>query len=372
MLSSLSIDGYRRLRNFSVEDLGKINLLVGPNNSGKSSFLEALFTHCAPLNFQIVLSILSARLGGFILEPNALFEQIKWLISISDLSKKKVSITSKWNNNARETTLTLIEGTANLPFIRSTQSHESGVSGSSGTGFVPQINGQGAGILAGAIVLGYGGGPLKKREITIELITGKPLTLNPPPVRTDIVAYFSDAFMHRRPEAAVDDYSNAIKKGHHDKIIALLSKLDESIKDITILTGADFRPQLYVNYKDNGLMPISNLGDGIRRIILIASQIANCENGVLLIDEIESSIHEKALREFVRWLTTVCVEKNIQLFATTHSLECIDAVLDSEVFQINELRLFKMKQGDDGIHALKVDGETLREIRQELGQDIRW
>ena len=42
MLSAVHIQGYRGLRDFSLEPLGRINLIVGNNNSGKTSVLEAI------------------------------------------------------------------------------------------------------------------------------------------------------------------------------------------------------------------------------------------------------------------------------------------------------------------------------------------
>jgi len=42
MLSSLQIQGYRVFEDFEMTGLQRINLLVGTNNSGKTSALEAI------------------------------------------------------------------------------------------------------------------------------------------------------------------------------------------------------------------------------------------------------------------------------------------------------------------------------------------
>src|SRR5437773_7336880 len=49
-LDNVTIDGFRGLRNFHLDGLGLINILVGPNNSGKTSVLEALSILCNPLD----------------------------------------------------------------------------------------------------------------------------------------------------------------------------------------------------------------------------------------------------------------------------------------------------------------------------------
>lgn len=366
MLTSVSINGYRQFSKFAIDDLKRFNLLVGPNNSGKSSLLEAIFLHCGPLHFQIILAILSCRLGGFVPDPAMLFEQIKLFFNISDQKIGKIVVTSKWDKKVRETTLSLVEGAIGSPFLQEMTSSE----GSPNIILMPQNSRDNGGLLIGSVVLGFGIESQKNKEIKIDLIAGQPLRIGPPRIKTDISAVLSDPFMHRKPESGIEEYSRAIKKGHHEKIIGLLRKLDTHIKDIIILTG-NKRPQLFVDYEGNGLMPLSNLGDGIRRIMLIASQIAICENGVILIDELDSSIHERALRKFVNWLIEVCEETNVQLFATTHSLECVDTVIDSNLFKLSELNLFKMSQRNNTIQAQKVAGENLKEIRYELGQDVR-
>ena len=48
-LDNVMIDGFRGLKNFRLDGLGLINVLVGPNDSGKTSVLEALSILCNPL-----------------------------------------------------------------------------------------------------------------------------------------------------------------------------------------------------------------------------------------------------------------------------------------------------------------------------------
>src|SRR5580658_4546237 len=41
-ISSLTIKGFRSIRQLEIKDLGRVNLITGRNNTGKSSVLEAL------------------------------------------------------------------------------------------------------------------------------------------------------------------------------------------------------------------------------------------------------------------------------------------------------------------------------------------
>jgi len=43
MISAISIRGYRGFADFEMSELERVNLLVGSNNSGKTSALEAIY-----------------------------------------------------------------------------------------------------------------------------------------------------------------------------------------------------------------------------------------------------------------------------------------------------------------------------------------
>ena len=43
MLRDITIENYRLFREFSLTSLARVNLIVGTNNSGKSSLLEAVY-----------------------------------------------------------------------------------------------------------------------------------------------------------------------------------------------------------------------------------------------------------------------------------------------------------------------------------------
>src|SRR5438034_11209422 len=45
-LGNVTIDGFRGLRHLRLDGLGRLNILVGENNSGKTSVLEALSILC--------------------------------------------------------------------------------------------------------------------------------------------------------------------------------------------------------------------------------------------------------------------------------------------------------------------------------------
>ena len=77
-------------------------------------------------------------------------------------------------------------------------------------------------------------------------------------------------------------------------------------------------------------MPISTYGDGIKKVLSLANAIAKATNGILLIDEIETAIHSKYYQEIFSFVVLACLQFNVQLFITTHSMEALDAILKTQ------------------------------------------
>jgi AAA15 family ATPase/GTPase len=372
MINEIVINGYRCLDNFKIDGMTKFNLIVGPNNSGKSSLLEALFMHFGPLNFRILFSILTFREGGFQTNPHYIVEQMKWFFT-DPMNRKnfEISITGNWGKIKRKTTISLSKYLGYEDTSRQLQQITNKVVPISDKIEILEP-GESKGITIGTFSFSFESNKHKRLEHKVEINTEESLKLGPPPIETDVKAVFSDPFLHRRLGAGLEEYDKSVKSGHHTKCLKLLQEVDPDITNVSILLAAGGIPQLYVDHKRTGLAPISTLGDGIRRIYLLATQFVQCKGGVLLIDELEDSVHWLALNQFINWIVDAANELNVQIFATTHSLESIDAVLASKLSKSKELSLFKLKKQNGRITCRKIRGDTLETIRYELGQDVRW
>jgi len=76
-IDSLTIHRFRGLEELTLEGTGRINLLVGDNNSGKTSVLEALAIYDQPLDELAWLSTARRRVQGF--ASISRIEALKWL-----------------------------------------------------------------------------------------------------------------------------------------------------------------------------------------------------------------------------------------------------------------------------------------------------
>ena len=120
-------------------------------------------------------------------------------------------------------------------------------------------------------------------------------------------------------------------------------------------------------YADVGLperIPLPMLGEGFNRLVQIIGTIIGEGADIVLVDEIENGLHWKALPEVWTGLKTAVSSSNAQIFATTHSYECIKAAI--EVFRgepRGELAVHRLERRDDGqIHCVTIEEEALERM----------
>ncbi len=67
------------------------------------------------------------------------------------------------------------------------------------------------------------------------------------------------------------------------------------------------------------------MGDGINRILTIVLALVHSKKGYLLIDEFENGLHYTVQEDLWKMIFKLAKELNVQVFATTHSDDCIHA-----------------------------------------------
>lgn len=72
-------------------------------------------------------------------------------------------------------------------------------------------------------------------------------------------------------------------------------------------------------------LPLHSLGNGMWRNLGIALALANAKDGMLLIDEFENGHYYSVQSDLWRFIFRLAHSLNVQVFATTHSWDCIEA-----------------------------------------------
>ena len=73
-------------------------------------------------------------------------------------------------------------------------------------------------------------------------------------------------------------------------------------------------------------VPIGSIGDGMWRMLGLALSLANAEDGVLLVDEIDTGFHYSVMEDMWRMISEQAGALSVQVFATTHSRDCYESL----------------------------------------------
>jgi hypothetical protein len=356
-IEHLDITAFRGLRHLKLEKLGRVNLLVGLNDSGKTSLLEAVALMSRPLEPIWWLRLAYQR------EPSRLplrrlsrVERIRWLFPPSDrpeFARAEVVINAEGRIPIKSMTARFKQVIA----VR-TPPDLMGVLEADSEYETPGAELQ---------IDFHEAGQSRTHSFTLwqkEVVHSSDQESTGP--HCEVVL----PYHHWMPTGPIRGYSQARLEGTSEDLTTLLSLLDPDIRGLEILQPEE-EPVLYVTHATHGPVPLNVYGDGIRRALLLAESVVKAKGGLLLIDEIETGIHVSALGGVYSWLVRACRDLDVQLFVTTHSLEAIDALLAADTTPEEDVVAFKLgRQG--GQSTVKRYGEDqLKWMRFERGLEVR-
>jgi len=107
---------------------------------------------------------------------------------------------------------------------------------------------------------------------------------------------------------------------------------------------------------------LSAMGDGVNRVLTIILSLLNCRNGILLVDEFENGLHYSVQEDLWRLIAKLANGLNVQVFATTHSEDCIKSFLRA-TRQADNSRLIRLEKRRAGeIAVVYADKDELNYI----------
>ena len=157
-------------------------------------------------------------------------------------------------------------------------------------------------------------------------------------------------------------YDLIIKSELEDKLDKYINKFDTSIEKFRIINNQPFCK------KNNNFYNLNEFGDGLNKYISLVVILLSQTNQIIFIDEIENGIHYTNFDKLWEIILTISKEQNIQVFATTHSKECIDSFARvAKKLEDKEITYTQLKRMvDNSIKAGVYDSDTLiNAIEQE-------
>jgi AAA15 family ATPase/GTPase len=322
MLKSIHIEHFRGFQDLKVEPLRSVNLIAGQNDSGKTALLEAIYVLLMHQHVQ-------QHLPGLFRVPaqNASPEQNfwPWLFYNKDFNKDVV----------------IRAATSESPEIGVMARHRSRRIQGQVEGFKPS---QSWGEFQWFMAVG-------QNELR------------------DKVAVFSTH--PSNPVQDAIDYNRVVLKRQKTRVQEMLKAIEPRLEAIEPLQTGHQAPLIYVDVGLSEMIPVTQMGQGFNRLLDIYSELLASDAKVLLIDEIENGIHHSVLPTIWKGLLLAAREVGIQVFATTHSLECIlaadHAARDATNYDLNLIRLDRV---NGNIKATVMDEKTLATAK-EFGWELR-
>ncbi len=323
MFKRIIIDNFRGIKHIEIDQFQQINLLVGKNNSGKSTILEAIFLNIGAMNTDLPLRINAFRnyeridditfrsffhnleinnpiriysslekprqKRELIIKPHLISEKNGKVIDIENILSSEDSSESKQRIDGLEHRLKLWKNGN-----KSSKTH---------TAFLKQ-EGVGARMIQPS---NY------KETLSGTILTSRIFPLD-----------------NAKRLARIQFEKN------EKKLIHILQQIEPELTDIKILD----KDYIFADINKKNLIPIAFLGDGINRLLSYLLAIYENPDSVILIDEIENGFHHKSLNVLWKAIFSASKELNVQIFATTHSWENVKSF--SEVANQFKDRFYKV------------------------------
>jgi energy-coupling factor transporter ATP-binding protein EcfA2 len=314
VFDQLQISGYRGFEVIDLPQLGQVNIFVGNNNSGKTSLLEAVSILCNPLDPFQWFEISQRRLYlGRSLASRPDLEAMKWIFpqkvgsSTSESYQGEILIKSSGSAPIRKLEAKL-EEIYGVGLEKGGRGNSDDTTGSETDAVIAGVELDIIAYLISEQVNLFSSDPEPSREV-FQFWEKERFVLrrrNKPLVKSATIfpSYVSS-------EPILDRLSRVILEDGKNEVLELIRSFDDDILDFQILSTP--RATLYIEHKELGFAPLYVFGDGFKRTLVIALTLITTARGVLLVDEIETSIHVSALGRVFSWLIETCRSREIQL-----------------------------------------------------------
>jgi AAA15 family ATPase/GTPase len=364
MYKEVTIEDFRGIKHLTIEDFRQVNLFAGKNNCGKTTILEGLFLLTGPTNPALPLRINtfreiikidenSWRLIFNKLDENATIELSGELEKTKEKRNLRIKPNMKSVSTLSKTRIDEERYDASLNLIPDSKDSYSELS--------PAIDG---------LILEYfqiNGEDKEQKRVTATIVmkdTG--IEVNRP---ADYKEPLRGVFINAKTifgAAMGTRFDNIQITKRTDRIIKLLRRIEPSLVNLSVGTDGI----IYCDIGLDRLIPVNVMGDGMFRLLSIILAISDTQDGIVLIDEIENGFHYSSQEILWDAIFQSAKEFNVQIFATTHSIECVRAFCSSYSQQVQNsdtIRLYRIERKEDDFKVVRYDHKTL-----EASLDSDW
>lgn len=360
-MDSLYIRNFKNFHKLTVKDVGKINLIVGKNNVGKSSLLEAISIYVTNGEDSWLRELMAAR-GETIAENKG--EEV----DAEEVKEHYVSLFAQWEENySNDFAITIGESATDKNAVHISQAYIKESRKNSSTVW-ETFNEED---------LGH---RINRNSITgagIIVRVGEQTSIIPYDKGRSFLSTFNDKFPFRYvPIDAIQSFSNAklfdkiSLSPEEDYVLEALQIINPSIRKIGFVETNERlksdRIAVVTIKGENKRFRLSSMGDGINRILTVILNMVNCKNGVFLLDEFETGLHYSVQTQLWQLIFVLAEKLNIQVFVTSHSNDCIRSFAEANKYGNGRLIRLSERKGEI-VPTIYADNE---DIKYAIDNDI--
>lgn len=359
-LTAFEIHNFRTFQRLRLDGLERVNLIAGQNNVGKTALLEALWQFTGPDQPDVGLRLNQFRGIQWIDQSELLFDLFH---EYDVLEPIKLVAEGTWPGGSRSLQITAQLREGSRIAIQG--------NGQRGEQMVPVAESP------FEIVLRYQDGAdtyessgwHTARTVGPGIIQSDFETLRQRVPGRPSGHYFSPR--HRNsPQEEANTLGRLEVKGSANLVVDAIRLFEPRLRRITTI-AIEGAPVIHADLGSGRLMPMGLLGDGVQRVLSLALVFEKASGGWVFVDEIENGIHYSKLADLWQIISSFSVRFDVQVFATTHSNECVRAAhkvfVDTEVYLFRFFRLDRIK---DTI-AIKAFDKTTLATAIEVGLEVR-
>ena len=151
-------------------------------------------------------------------------------------------------------------------------------------------------------------------------------------------------------------------------VVGALRIIDPHISAVSMV-GSNRRKPMAIVRADNieRPIPLRSFGDGLNRLFGIILSLVNARGGLLLVDEIENGLHHTVQLDVWRTIFRLAQTLDIQVFATSHSWDAVEAFQKAAAEAPEEGVLIRLaRMGEDIIPTVLSEDELAIATRDQI------
>ncbi|TFE69348.1 hypothetical protein A7Q09_05505 [Methylacidiphilum sp. Yel] len=347
MYRTFEIRNFRCFKATKLTGLERINLFIGRNGVGKTALLEAIFLHSGAYNAELGVRVNAFRGVEVKVEFSPRAEvPWRWLFFDCNLSQKIELIAT---DEKEQTHIVQVQEPQKpelslFPISWQTQSRPGSLAVASDVHALEFRYKQSG----------------KEDKVSYFVVTPAGVSVQPTPLPSPPFPGIFIGARNRVPVAEdVQRFSRLVLDKREVDLLKALQIIEPRLKDVRIgLLGDSLA--IFADIGAAHWLPLTMISDGAARLASIVLAIVDASGGVVLIDEIENGIHYSALKKMWRTIKKAAVLFDVQVFATTHSWECVTSA--HEAFSSKESSP-EEGQYDFAVHKLgRRDGDIVAAV----------